>query len=257
MGFRWDSSEGESMNHSYGWKRDLPDYRDSKFKFSFLKRGISIPDEIDLREDMPPIYDQGELGSCTANALAAIIDYNRIKQGEVPIWPSRLFIYYNEREMEGTIYSDSGAAIRDGIKSVATTGVCPEVEWPYDIPKYQTVPLAKCYDEARLYKSVLYHRVPQNIESIKEVLASGFPIVFGFSVTDSFESTGSDGIVPPISGNILGGHAVCCAGYTLDHWIIRNSWGENAGDKGYYYMPWEYVTNPDISSDLWTMTLVS
>ena len=121
----------------YGWLPDLPDYRDHLYAAPVALAG-ALPAKVDLRAQCPPVYDQGQLGSCTANAIAAAIEFDRLKQKLNDFAPSRLFIYYNERAMEHTIASDSGAQIRDGIKSVGKLGDCPETEWPYVIPKFKT-----------------------------------------------------------------------------------------------------------------------
>ena len=93
----------------------------------------ALPPRVDLRRQCPPVYDQGQLGSCTANAIGGAIEFDQLKQGLPQIFvPSRLFIYYNERAMEHSIQFDSGAQLRDGIKSVAKLGACPETIWPYD-----------------------------------------------------------------------------------------------------------------------------
>src|ERR1700747_2514934 len=129
----------------YGWIPDIPDQRDYLYAAppAFLR---ALPARIDLRKQCPPVYDQGQLGSCTANGIGAAIQFDRMKQQLKPDFiPSRLFIYYNERVMENTVNSDSGAAIRDGIKSVNKQGVCPETEWPYDIAKFTKKPPAACY----------------------------------------------------------------------------------------------------------------
>src|ERR1019366_9337023 len=102
--------------------------------------------------------------------------------------PSRLFIYYNERVMENSVNSDAGAQIRDGIKSIANQGDCPEKEWPYDIAKFTSKPGAECYQDAIKYKAVQYQRVPQILNQMKGCLASGYPFVFGFSVYTEFEN---------------------------------------------------------------------
>ncbi|MDR3559121.1 MAG: C1 family peptidase, partial [Candidatus Pacebacteria bacterium] len=196
----------------YGWKPDTPDQRD----FKFIARKIKIPKSVDWRDGMPSVYNQGDLGSCTANAIAAAVDYERKKQGERFISPSRLFIYYNERAMENTVQSDAGASIRDGIKSVKNQGDCPEKEWLYVISKFKIKPAAKCYADALKYEVVKYVRVNTQIAALKKALA-GRPVVFGFSVYESFESdaVAKTGIVPlpESSERVLGGHAVVAVGY--------------------------------------------
>ena len=118
----------------FGWVPDLPDARD--FMFSAPEAVLmKMPTKVDLTSKMPPVYDQGQLGSCTANAIGAAFEFDQVKEGYKDFMPSRLFIYYNERAMEGTIDTDSGAMIRDGMKSVAKVGVCAEDTWAYDISK--------------------------------------------------------------------------------------------------------------------------
>ena len=240
----------------YGWKPDMPDQRDYKF----IARRVKLPKAVDWRESMPPVYDQGNLGSCTANAIAAAVDWERKKQGERLISPSRLFIYYNERVMENTVASDAGASIRDGIKSVKKQGDCPEKEWPYAVSKFKTKPAAKCYADALKYKAVKYLRVNTEIAALKKALAVR-PVVFGFTVYESFESNAvaKTGIVPlpAASERVLGGHAVCAVGYDDGRQVVicRNSWGASWGDKGYFYLPYKYFTDK-LSGDYWEIQLV-
>src|SRR4051812_38669153 len=128
----------------YTWKPDLPDIRDYRLQLD----STTLPAKVDLRGQYSLIFDQGQLGSCTANSIAMAIDYERLRQGLKPLVPSRLFIYYNERSMEGTIKEDSGAMIRDGIKSVAKQGVCKESTWKYNIAKFKNKPTKSAYSSA-------------------------------------------------------------------------------------------------------------
>ena len=125
----------------YGWIRDLPDHRD--FMYSVPVATLqALPSSVDLRPHCPPVYDQGQLGSCTANAIAGALQFDEIKEHKNGhSTPSRLFIYYNERVIEGTVTSDSGAQLRDGVKTVAKQGICPEKVWPYNISKFAVKPL--------------------------------------------------------------------------------------------------------------------
>src|SRR5438132_4987947 len=171
----------------YGWIPDLPDERDHIY--AAPPRFLSdLPPATDLRPHCPAVYDQGMLGSCTANAIGGAVEFDRIKQKLSDFVPSRLFIYYNERVIEGTVSIDSGAMIRDGIKSVASDGVCPEPEWPYDIAKFAKRPSAKCYKDARLDRAVSYQSLIQDLNQMKGCLASGYPFIFGFTVYESFET---------------------------------------------------------------------
>ncbi len=193
----------------YGWIPDLPDQRDHLYAAppEYL---LKLPPLVDLRPQCPPVFDQGQLGSCTANAIAAAIEFERMKQKLQDFIPSRLFIYYDERAMEGTADSDSGAQIRDGIKSVANQGACPENEWPYDISKFMVKPGQQCYQDALKDRAVQYSRVARNLDQMKGCLASGYPFVFGFTVYQSFESpaVAKSGIAPmPQHGDApVGGH---------------------------------------------------
>ncbi len=249
-----------TVTHRYGWTPDRPDQRDHLFSAHWLDL-LALPSQVDLRPQCPAIYDQGQLGSCTANAIAGALEFDQMKQKEQAFIPARLFIYYNERAKEGTVSSDSGAAIRDGIKSVNSQGACNEAEWPYDITRFTVQPPAQCYTDALLRRSLSYQRVTQSLHQMKAVLASGSPIVFGFSVYESFESSAvaSTGIVPmpQMSESPIGGHAVMCVGFRDDEqmFTIRNSWGA-WGDNGYCYMPYAYLLSSSLSSDFWTIKSV-
>jgi C1A family cysteine protease len=223
----------------------------------------ALPAKADLRAQCPPVYDQGQLGSCTANAIAGAIQFDRLKQQLTPDFtPSRLFIYYNERAIEHSTASDSGTQIRDGIKSVAKQGDCPETEWPYVIAKFKTKPSAACYADARKYKVVLYQRMAQTLSQLKCCLASGYPFVFGFTVYESFESASvaktGHATLPRSGDAVIGGHAVAGVGYDdAKQWfIVRNSWGAGWGMKGYFTLPYAYVTDSSLASDFWTIRVV-
>jgi C1A family cysteine protease len=246
----------------YGWNPDLPDARDLVYSAPAPDSASGLPAKVDLRPQCPALYDQGQLGSCTANAIGAAIEFDRIKQKLKDFVPSRLFIYYNERVMEGTVESDAGAQIRDGIKSVAKIGAPPEADWPYDISKFAQKPPPKAYQDAKLDRALQYQRVVQSLQQMQGCLASGFPFVFGFTVYQSFESAAMarTGKMPmPAPGEKkLGGHAVMAVGYDTAQrvMIVRNSWGQNWGDKGYFYMPFEFIISASMASDFWTVRSV-
>lgn len=258
----------------YGWKPDLPDQRDYSYAVS---AGVmqTIPPLVDLRSQCPAVHNQGQIGSCTANAIAGALEFDMMKQNPSSSFtPSRLFIYYNERSIEGTVGSDSGAYIRDGIKSVASLGDCPESEWTYDatppLPgnvfapgaKAATQPYPQCYTDAVQHKALTYMSIDQNLADMKGCLASGYPFVFGFTVYESFESqqVAQSGVLsmPAAGETIVGGHAVLAVGYddSKNAFIIRNSWGDGWGLAGYFYMPYAYLLDNNLSDDFWTIRTV-
>ena len=146
----------------YGWVPDLPDQRDFTFRVP-RRMAVALPPRMDLRPQMPPVYDQGQLGSCTSNAIGGAFEFELRKQSEPDFIPSRLFIYYNERVIERTVDTDSGAQLRDGMKTLAKQGVCPESMWPYVISEFATKPTSDCYAEAKKHLGVTYMRVEQDV----------------------------------------------------------------------------------------------
>jgi C1A family cysteine protease len=247
----------------YGWKPDLPDYRD--YLYASIAKAVQIPKAIDLRKGCPPIYDQGRLGSCTANAIAGAIEFELLKQGsKYDFMPSRLFIYYNERFIEGTVSIDNGAELRSGMKSVNKDGVCPETIWKYSDGKtlFKKKPGTKAYKEALNHQVLSYHRITHNLNQMKGCLAEGYPFVFGFAVYDGFEtdSVAESGVVhmPESSEHFIGGHAVMCVGYDdgTQRFVVRNSWGSNWGKSGYFTMPYEYLLNSNLADDFWTIRIM-
>lgn len=241
----------------FGWRPDKPDRRDHKLTLAVVQ---PLPPSVDLREGFPPVYDQGDLGSCTANAIAAVLEFDQKAQGALATWtPSRLFIYFNERGMEGTISSDAGAEIRDGIKSVNKWGAARETKWPYVESRFAKRPTKTVYSDAFKHRSLSYERVSRGLSQMKAVLASGFPFVFGFTVYDSFTSDeiAQSGIVamPGDGEGVVGGHAVVCVGYddSLSMFLCRNSWGEEWGIAGYFKMPYAYLADVDLADDFWVI----
>jgi C1A family cysteine protease len=172
----------------YGWVPDLPDQRDLVFRAPLARIG-RLPANVDLRDGCPAVYDQGQLGSCTANAIAGALEFNQIKQKLAEVFPpSRLFIYYNERVMENTVDQDAGTMIRDGIKSVSKQGSPHEKIWPYVLAQFRTKPSSAAFSDGGRHAAILYQRVDQNLTQMRGCLASGYPFVFGFTVYESFES---------------------------------------------------------------------
>jgi len=246
----------------YNWFPSRPDHRDMKLSYGLVKRKLLLPKKVDLRGGMPEVYDQGELGSCTGQAIGAAYEYSQMKQRQKDFTPSRLFIYYNERKLEGNVMVDSGAVIRTGMKAISRFGVCTEITWPYDIKKFTQDPGSKAYAEASYHQAIEYRNVDQDLDQLRAALNDGYPVVFGFTVFEGFESdeVAKTGLLkmPEVSEKNMGGHAVLMVGYddSKKHFIVRNSWGKNWGDRGYFYMPYEYAIDAGLADDFWTLTKV-
>jgi C1A family cysteine protease len=244
----------------YSWRPDVPDKRDIYFK---LPSG-TVPDVADLRPHLSPVEDQGSLGSCTAQAWVAGVEYlDRVADGKHRDY-SRLFVYYNERVLDGTVGQDVGAYVRDGAKAIAKWGVAYESTWPYRVSKFAKKPSCWAYAEGRRRRALVYSRLDQTEEQVLAAVGlARVPVVFGFMVYDSFESdqVAQTGMMPmPGPGErALGGHAVAIVGYDRPRrlFVVRNSWGAGWGDRGYFYMPFDYALDGDLAEDFWIIQKVA
>ncbi|HEY6807812.1 MAG TPA: C1 family peptidase [Gemmatimonadales bacterium] len=251
------SSPRSPSQPGYGWVPDLPDHRDLVYG-AVYGAPPSLPPVADLRPHCSPVENQGQLGSCTGNALAGALEYLEKKDGLPFVNLSRLFIYYNERVIEHTTKSDAGAMIRDGIKTLVKQGVCAEPKWPYRPASFAKRPAAACYKEALTHQVTSYQRITA-LSEMRACLASGFPFVFGFTVYEQFESpeVARTGVVhlPGPGERALGGHAVLAVGYddAQRRFTVRNSWGAGWGMRGYFTIPYDYLANANLADDMWTI----
>ncbi|NEW05125.1 C1 family peptidase [Paenibacillus sp. SYP-B3998] len=248
---------------TYNVKRDKRDFRDYFYRSVNYIREQQLPRKVDLRSQLSPIVNQGQLGSCTSNAIVSgLREYWLRKERNSSMRLSRLFHYWHERKLEGTVNRDSGATVRDGMKVLQKIGVCSEEDWPYRTARYKVKPDQVAESTAGTFRIAAYHRI-YDLAGIKAALADGHPVVFGIWLYESFE-----GAVATRTGRIpypnrkkeqlLGGHALLAVGYQDGKQkgqgviIVRNSWGKDWGDKGYGYIPYSFFKNSLLTFDYWT-----
>jgi len=282
-----------------GWLPDLPDFRDytveqtdvssrlkqlgqKSIKAMLTKAGVAapmdlkkLPSSVNLTPWFSPVEDQNSLGSCTANAGVALVEYFERRAFGRHIDASRLFLYKVARNLMG-LTGDTGAYLRTTMGALVLFGVPPEEYLPYVIADFDKEPSAFCYAFAQNYQAITYYRLDPPgttkdvlLSRIKTSLAAGLPSMFGFTVYSSISQAATTGKIPyPTPGErILGGHAIVVSGYndnikimntnkygkeTTGALLIRNSWGTKWGNSGYGWLPYEYVLK-GLAIDWWTV----
>jgi len=241
-----------------GWLPDTEDPRDYRAVFA---EGQELPRRVDLRPHCSPVEDQRHIGSCTANAVVGAAEYLEGTATGSPRPPdlSRLFVYFNARYLYGQQAQDSGSQVRAAMASLAVYGVCLERIWPYDPQRYAEPPPPEAYRDAERRQGLEYARLRPGAE-IKQALAAGFPVAFGTFVPKAvFEAATINGGRLPMPNTVpqdeIVGHAMLLVGYDLDqgHYVLRNSWGEGWGDRGYGYAPLALIDAYPGSRDFWVL----
>jgi len=239
----------------FGWKPSPV-----KFKFTQAVAPVGMappPARWDIGKYLPPVYDQEDLGSCTANASAALAQTLMNVLGRKVFRPSRLALYYWTRLREGNVEEDTGCSVADACNTLFLNGVPNEAKWAYDTKKFTEEPPINVARLAMQHRTHAPESVKPDAPSIEAMIAQNHPVAFGFWVFKSFDNVGSDGLVPMPKRDEekYGGHAVCIVGYDRDKQLfkVRNSWGTEWGDKGYCYMPYKFVINRRISEDFWVV----
>lgn len=257
-----------SSERQLNLKRSSLDERDHVLQFSssIPETGltVSLPPMVNLLQDRPLlVFDQGSIGSCTANSAGSLYMYILTRLTGSTIVPSRLFLYWNSRSLIRTTMEDSGCTLRHTMQALARFGVCRESIWAYNRSFLFKKPSAPCYTEGLTRQALSYASVPVNLFQMKSALNAGQPFVFGVLVFSSFmtSAVASTGNVPTPDASrerFLGGHAMCAVGYddTREVFIVKNSWGTGWGDRGNAYIPYSYMTNTSLCFDVWTLYTV-
>ena len=255
----------ESRVSHTGFKRDPSDDRDLERVYGApaIASAAGLP-VVDLRKYVHQVYDQGKLGSCSANVICAAYELELKKEAHPQSFDyyhfnfSRLFLYYNSRVYDGTTRVDKGATFRDALRSIHERGICRESLWPYKTGQFAVEPTPDSYHDARGKTITKYEAIRQNLQQMKACLSQEFPFAFGFHIYKSF-CIKKDGFMPMPSPEEIenntkpGSHGVLAVGYDdrTKCFTVLNSWGERFGDKGYFYMPYDYITNPKVAFDFW------
>ena len=248
--------------HIYNLEKDTIDELDQHLSVNLcIKPQSHSITFIDHRNTCPEIFHQGNIGSCSSNAVCAVFYHNLVYFNYKDVFvPSRLFLYYNIRAMKHSIEHDNGGSLRDALKALNAHGVCSEDIWKYDEGNVKKKPPYSAYIFAQYHNAITYARVQQSLIQLKQCLIDGYLFVFGLSIYSSFEDddVAKTGKVkmPTSTDNYLGGHAVCAVGFDDIEkvFIVRNSWGSDWGDKGYFYLPYDYILKPELVYDIWTFS---
>ncbi|MFO0565049.1 MAG: C1 family peptidase [Polyangiaceae bacterium] len=254
---------GEYLGRQIALSACRDDSEDDDFERRPFRPSLgSVPGAVDLRPWMTPVEEQGTIGSCTANALAAALEYLIFRERRQHIDLSRLFIYFNQRLWDDRVREDSGASLVSGIRVLSRAGVPREASWPYDRDLFAVQPPEAVFQEASEHRVTDWWYVPIDGDALRGCLAAGFPVAFGTRVTQSFVNTPRTGLCGMPSGADArkhGRHALLLVGYDDSRrlFIVKNSWGDDWGDRGYVYMPYAYVLDPKLTQSGWAIRVTT
>ncbi|CAF4520062.1 unnamed protein product [Rotaria socialis] len=247
------------------WFSDTPSNLPS-FGASRTLSNKELPHSVDMRQLMTPIEHQGQTNSYVANALAGAYEFLIMKNTKKHVDVSRLFLYYNGRKLSGKYnyqMIDNGTYISSAIAGLTQYGCCKEELFPFNIAFINQKPPQRCYTEAAKHCIKESMTVAVELNDMKGCLAEGFPFPFGLQLYKSFSQSETNGgrvLMPNQQAGDAqeGGHAMLAVGYSnaAQCFIVRNSYGDTWGDKGYVYIPYQYMCNPSMCTDLHCIKLI-
>lgn len=262
-------------DHVYGWTKSIPKANEKILKLSFFKTAAPLPVKADILASAPAIWDQGQLGSCTAHGTGRSFAHIVFQETGAQFMPARLALYYLTRAMEGTIRQDAGGSVADSVKATVKYGVAPEALWPYDISKFTVAPPRAVMAAAEKYQSLNCYRIadndPNKVELIKQAIVDGHCPIFGIPIYPSFEKAANTGVyagvIPmpnkrELAKGPLGGHCLAIEGFDSSlkfakyaakgYMLVPNSWTTSWGKKGYALIPDDYMFH--YASDIWVIS---
>ena len=228
-----------------------------------------LPPKFDLNKNMEDVYDQGELGSCSANASCSAYKFAckaqpmvaTSKEAVKKFEPSRLYLYYKDRELSHNENIDSGASISDNVQVLMKNGVCCENLWEYNIDKFNMKPPKNCDEDALTHRAVKYNKIGQSELQIKNSIYNGYPVIFGMIIKESIYKINQSNYIyqPFVSEPVLGGHALLIIGYddTTKLFNIRNSWSKDFGNQGNFCIPYSIILDATTCWDFWNISLTT
>lgn len=200
-------------------------------------------------EERTPVSDQGEVGSCYANAWCDAMELLQPATNVVQL--SRLFAYFNSRLLHGGEREDEGTYGATMASACQRIGVCQEASWPYDGAAPSSNHRLFVRPELSNYEEAYDHRTDSSyqikgvslasrVRAVKDHLDQGFPVVAALSIGKNWDAPNQADVLLPVS-NIEGGHAVVLDGYVErsngQTWFdVRNSWGTSWGRSGHVYV---------------------
>lgn len=238
------------------------DIRHEELKFNETYEAKEIKEKsVSLKEYFTKIKDQGQIGACTVFAISSIYEYILKRNSEEEADLSESFVYYNVRHLEGKELEDTGSSFQDVIASIGEQGICTESLHPYTRSLSDT-PSDEAYLDGETRRITKAMNVNVALNDIKSAIQEGYPVAISLKIFDSFKA--NLGFVrrpsdEEIESGDFGYHAMVVVGYSDDtkFFLVRNSWGEHFGDKGYCYIPYSYISDPELNRMACIVTEIS